>query len=480
MFEISVCRPKIVGRLVQKVWLDLSLARQFVLITSAALTACMIVLGTWVSREIENGVTQNTASATALYMDSSVAPIVQELSQSDNLSPNSRKALGELLANNELGKRVLSFKIWGRDGLVIYSSLGDIVGKKFKPTDNLNSAWGGVVAAEFVTLDDEEDKFERELGVPLLEVYSPIYENSSRRVIAVGEFYADATDLNDVLFDARVQSWLVVVLLTLATITVQSGVVWRGSRTIERQGEVLKRRVADLSLLLRQNDELRYRAEQANERTAEINEQFLRRVGADLHDGPAQLLGFALLRIDSLKPRFERATEGAQDMETVRGALSDALKEIRDLSAGYALPEIEQLTLKKAIELAVRMHEHRTGTTVQSDISELPQDVRSSIKVCLYRFVQEALNNAFKHARGHGQRLQTIYDGSILEVVVEDCGEGFSLSQDQVFAQGLGLSGLRERVVSLCGEFDIISRCGEGSRLTARFPANTLEMRRDR
>ena len=184
MFEIYM--PKIDDSHVQEVWRDFSLARQFVLITSAALTACMFVLGTWVTGEIENGVTQNTASATALYMDSSVAPIVQELSQSDNLSPNSRKALGELLANTELGKRVLSFKIWGRDGLVIYSSLGDIVGKKFKPTDNLKSAWGGDVAAEFVTLNDEEDKFELALGVPLLEVYSPIYKWNSRRVIAVG------------------------------------------------------------------------------------------------------------------------------------------------------------------------------------------------------------------------------------------------------------------------------------------------------
>ncbi|GBF27736.1 signal transduction histidine-protein kinase/phosphatase DegS [bacterium MnTg02] len=472
--------PKIDDSHVQEVWRDFSLARQFVLITSAALTACMFVLGTWVTGEIENGVTQNTASATALYMDSSVAPIVQELSQSDNLSPNSRKALGELLANTELGKRVLSFKIWGRDGLVIYSSLGDIVGKKFKPTDNLKSAWGGDVAAEFVTLNDEEDKFELALGVPLLEVYSPIYKWNSRRVIAVGEFYADATDLNDDLFAVRVQSWLLVVLLTLATITVQWGVVWRGSRTIERQGAVLKRRVADLSSLLRQNDELRNRAERATERTAEINEHFLRRVGADLHDGPAQLLGLALLRIDSLKPQFEQATESKHDIETVRGALSDALKEIRDLSAGFALPEIERLTVKKAFELAVRMHENRTGTAVQSDISQSPQDVRSSIKVCLYRFVQEGLNNAFKHAGGHGQRLQTIYDGSIFEVVVEDCGEGFSLSRDQVFAQGLGLSGLRERVVSLHGEFDVISRPGEGCRLTVRFPANTLEMRRDR
>ncbi len=125
------------------------------------------------------------------------------------------------------------------------------------------------------------------------------------------------------------------------------------------------------------------------------------------------------------------------------------------------------------------MHESRTGTTVRSNISQLPQDVRSSIKVCLYRFVQEALNNALRHAGGRRQRLQTIYDGSSLEVVVEDSGQGFSVSHDQMFAQGLGLSGLRERVVSLGGEFDIVSSPGEGTRLTARFPAKTLAIQND-
>ncbi len=135
---------------------------------------------------------------------------------------------------------------------------------------------------------------------------------------------------------------------------------------------------------------------------------------------------------------------------------------------------IEPHTLEETLEIAVRMHEIRTGTTVQSDISRLPQDVRRSIKNCLYQFVQDALYNALKHAGGHGQRLQTICDGSSLEVVVENSGQGFSLPQNQALAKGHGLSALRERIETLGGELDILSRPGEGTRLTVRFPANTL------
>lgn len=455
----------------------LGLSGQFLVISSIALVVSMAALGAWVADEIEDKVIQNTAVATALYMDSSVAPIVQGLSQSNYVPPNTRKALGKILNSTELGKRVLSFKIWGKNGLVIYSSHGHLDGKTFKVSDNLRSAWGGNVAAELGTHEDEEDKLERQLGVPLLEVYSPIYDENSRQIIVVGEFYADATDLSNDLFRAQMNSWLIVMFLALTTVFVQYHIVRRASGTIHRQDVALEQRVVELSSLLKQNEDLRRRAEAANDRTSEINEQFLRRIGADLHDGPAQLLGLALLRVDSLKSQVEQTTDRTQDIDTVKQALSDALKEIRDLSAGLALPEIEELALAETLKVAVRMHENRTGTIIQSSISPLPEVVRPSIKVCLYRFVQEALNNAFKHAHGHGQRLQTTYNNTALEVVVEDNGEGLSSTQEQAFVSGLGLVGLRERIETLGGEMDVQSNPGKGTKLTARFPIEALELR---
>lgn len=157
-------------------------------------------------------------------------------------------------------------------------------------------------------------------------------------------------------------------------------------------------------------------------KATEINEHFLRRISADLHDGPAQLIGLGLLRLDALGSLVEQLPDsGASqktDMETVRNALGDALEEIRSLSAGLALPEREILSLKGTLEKAVHMHKQRTRTQVQCDYSGLPGDVPMLFKISAYRFTQEALANVFLHGKAKQQRLEARYDGSDLEIVV--------------------------------------------------------------
>ncbi|GBF27686.1 signal transduction histidine-protein kinase/phosphatase DegS [bacterium MnTg02] len=472
------------ARRLKKVWSRLSLAKQFAIAASAVLIVSMATLGTWVAGKIEEDVTQNTASATALYVSSFIAPMLQDLAHQKELSPKSQAALDGLFASTELGKRVLSYKIWKEDGLVVYASNKPLIGKRFKPSENLKRSWQGVVSSEFDNLSDAESELEQATRIPLLEVYVPVREKNTERIIAVAEFYTVANTLRSDLLRAKLQSWLLVALLTLATIAALSIIVRRGSRTIEQQRGALERRVTDLSSLLAQNEELRSRVELASERAVEINERFLRRVGAELHDGPAQLLGLSLLRLDSLKPLIGRAENGqhgpSECLETIRNALSDALQEIRNLSAGLALPEIEKLSLEETLQIAVHKHEKRTGTRIKHNISSLPKDVASPLKICLYRFTQEALNNAFRHANGKGQSVRAEIDEIKLEVKIEDSGLGFEPSKTSSSENRLGLTGMRERVESLGGVFTLQSKLGKGTCVTASFPTHMVEMRRDR
>ncbi|NNG03792.1 MAG: sensor histidine kinase, partial [Inquilinus sp.] len=115
-------------------WRELSLARQFALMGSAVLLAGMLAIGIWVTRQIEEGVTRNTAIATALYMESFLAPLSQNLALSDTLSPGARRAIDEVLGTSAFGERLASFKIWKPGGLVVYSSDPAIVGTRFEPT----------------------------------------------------------------------------------------------------------------------------------------------------------------------------------------------------------------------------------------------------------------------------------------------------------------------------------------------------------
>ncbi len=448
-------------------WHRLSLAAQYFFTGSVVLLVGMASIGFWVTQQIEDGVTRNTAASTALYMESFVAPLVQELAHNDLLSPEIQKELDVLLKSNVLGRRIVSFKIWKEGGLIAYSSHRKIIGTRFPPTDNLRHAWAGEVTAEFDRLEDDEDALERASGIPLLEMYSPIRETHTGNIIAVAEFYESAETLQDNLFVANLQSWMVVAAVTLGMLSVLSGIVSRGSKTIELQRISLEQRVSELSHLLAQNEQLRSRLQKASSRTAEINEHYLRRISADLHDGPAQLLSLALLRIDALKPLIRdkgNSKESRTDIDIVRSSLMDAITEIREICTGLTLPELENLSLSKLLDYAVSAHEKRTETRVDVDIQSTPQRLTKSLKICIFRFVQEALNNAFHHADGLGQRLICQYDGQLLRIEVTDSGPGISFT-DHEPARGLGIVGLRDRIESIGGELEIHSDPKIGTRI---------------
>ena len=451
---------------------------------SLVLLAGMLTIGFWVAKEIEVSVVSNTAASSSLYMDSFVAPLVQDFVLSDRLSEQSQSELDSLVRKSGFGKRIVSVKIWKQGGLVAYSSHAGVIGQIFRPTENLERAWKGEVVAEFNKLQDEADALERAAGLPLLEIYSPLLEAGTGRIIAVAEFYETAISLKQTLFIATLKSWMIVLLVTVSMLGLLFGIVQRGSLTIDRQRKALEDRVSDLSQLLAQNEGLRIRVQTASRRTAEINEHYLRRISADLHDGPAQLLAVAALRLDALKllaPNIVKTPPNERsDIEIIRESLSGALSEIRDICAGLALPELDEMTPGEIIRKAAEAHERRTRTTVNLDIHSTPTILPKSIKICIYRFIQEALNNAFHHAGGEGQSVICQCDNQMLEVTVSDTGQGIDSAQNSRPRPGLGLPGLRERIESLGGILEIESEPGKGTRLIMNCPIYSEELKNGR
>lgn len=456
-----------------KGWRELSLAGQFAAAGSFVLLGGMLAIGAWVTHQIEGGVTRNTASATALYMESVLAPLAQELATSDTLSIGARRAADEILQNTVIGSRLASFKIWKEGGLVAYSSEPSIIGHFFEPTDRLRAAWAGQVLGNFDDLHDSENMNEQQMGLPLLEIYSPIREAWSGRVIAVAEFYEIASELEEELFQARLISWLVVAAVSLSMFGLLFGIVLRGSRTIEAQRAAQSRRVKELALLAEQNDALRLRAQRASNRVVEYNERHLRRISAELHDGPAQLLALASLRLDGIIPAVT-SDKALLDLKIVNSSLDDAMRDIRDISRGLSLPAIERMTLSEILHTVVEAHQKRTGSEVLLISGQEEPELSQSLKICLYRFVQEGLSNAFRHAGGKGQKVEASVTNGALHLSVSDSGPGFAPSEITTPTDkgGLGLAGLTERVESLGASFSIQSAPGSGTRLEMTADTN--------
>jgi len=425
----------------------------------------MAVVGAVVANVIEDGVTRNAAASTALYVDSVIAPILPDMQKSDFLTEPVRHALDETLGQGTLGQRLLSFRLWRRDGTVLYSKNGTLTGKRFDPNSNLQEAFAGNLVAEFDQVEDAESEAERDSGQSLLEIYVPVLQPWSGQVVAVTEFYEVASEFERTLFQARLWAWLAVAGATLAFYLLLSTIVLRGSRMIASQSAALSTRVQELSELLAQNKSLRGRIQRASERVVALNEGYLRRIGADLHDGPAQLVALAAMKLDDpvLIADNSSSEHRKREIGAIRSSLDDALGEIRSICGGLILPHIETVQTAELIAHAALAHEQRTGTKVQLALSDHAAFLAVSGKICIYRFVQEALGNAYRHAGGVSQAVRSTLEAGRIVVEVSDGGPGFDIRQ--IRREALGLAGLRHRVKSLGGSFAVESSRRGGTTL---------------
>src|SRR3989304_835546 len=133
-------------------------------------------------------------------------------------------------------------------------------------------------------------------------------------------------------------------------------------------------------------------------RTTALNERFLPRIAADLHDGPGQDLALALLRMESLAETCSACavSEGrpvGEEFRTVHSALQSALADLRAVASGLRLPEIDGLSLADTARRAARDYERKAGLHVGLEMDDVPEDGPLPVKFTLYRLLQESLAN---------------------------------------------------------------------------------------
>lgn len=461
----------------------LTWAQRFLLASLVILGIGMAGIGAWVGQEIETGVVHRTAGTTAMYVDSVVAPELQELATSETLRDQHVQALNELFdPRTPFGQQIVSFKVWNKEGEILYSTNPALIGQVFPIEGGLAEARRGQVSARVSPLELEENVAERLRGKPLLEVYSPVRRPGSPDVIAVAEFYQSVDELEGEIARSQQRSWLVVGAATLGMYLLLAGFVRRASNTISRQQGELGAQVQQLQDLVDRNAELDERVRRAAARTTALNERILRRISAELHDGPAQELGLALLRLDHILARVEArlsptndSDADQQDLDAIQNSIQHALHEVRAISTGMGVPQLENLSPADIVSRVVRNHERRTSTPVQVQLDALPTTAPLSVKITLYRIIQEALANAYRHAQGKGQQVHvSVNDGQLL-VSVADAGPGFATRSTPTENGHLGLVGMRERVESLGGTFEIESEPGRGTRISARVPLQSNE-----
>ncbi len=461
-------------------WETLSLAQHFMIVSFVVLLFGMLGVGWWVSAQIERGVIERTADTSALYVVSLVSPSLREMAVSGVLSDSDRAALDQLFKATPLGQEIEVFKLWDIRGQILYSTQPVLEGQVFPVDGGLAQAWAGQVASAVDDLEEEENVLERAPGKRLLEVYSPVRLHSDGPVLAVAEFYHSFAGMQAEIRAAQWQSWLVVGLITLLMYALLSRMVQWASDTIVTQRTELRSTIEQLTESLHQNEQLGERVRRAAARTTSLNERFLRRISAELHDGPAQALALALLRFDAVMETEGGGSNGAgaarlENLQMMERTLAHALQEIRTIATGLRLPELERLSVAETIMRVVRVHERSSGTEVALQLDSLPEQSTLPVKITLYRILQEALSNAFRHAGGLGQRVHVRYQHGILQMEIADEGPGMESTMAEDGQEHLGLLSMRERVESLGGHFEVTSARGAGTRIIIRLSPQAVE-----
>lgn len=140
-----------------------------------------------------------------------------------------------------------------------------------------------------------------------------------------------------------------------------------------------------------------------------------------------------------------------REIYAIRDRLTEALDEIRIVCRGLVLPQIENADLQTVVLRSISEYETRTGKEVVSHIATDLPHVPISERICAYRFIQEGLNNSYRHADGASQEVSVETKGDSLSIAVSDRGRGFDPAT--ISHQSLGIAGMRERVQSLGGAF---------------------------
>jgi signal transduction histidine kinase len=445
-------------------WAGFALEQRFSLVTAIVVTLAMAMLGYWVERSVRAGWTQSMAEVAATYVEAVVAPHLSELETGDPLSAAARADLTALITGTPLGGKVKAIKVWSIRGDLIFSTAGPTDGQRLRSKDLARLLAGEVIAPvgnHPATSPSRPN---------MIEVYAPVFgRRSPSTVVGIAEFYNTTDLLNREVEQLKYALWFLILNVSMVVGVMLYALIRRAGRTIARQQGLLEQNLARAAALAKRNRSLRQAADRARVNAAVTNEEYLSRIGADLHDGPIQMLSLMMLRLPP--PSGNQETEDVR--EQLRPLIEQTLGELRNLSAGLVLPDIRDLSPLATIEAAVSYHERNTGTKVTRQFADLPGEMPEAIRICAFRVVQEALMNAYKHADGKGQRVEVAFDQGHLLLLIEDAGHG---GPAIVVGGGLGLRGMRTRVTALRGSLSISRPETGGLALQVRLPVRARSL----
>ena len=192
------------------------------------------------------------------------------------------------------------------------------------------------------------------------------------------------------------------------------------------------------------------------------------RIARELHDDIGQSL--AVLKVQMLragKPVSGHQEQTHAGLKELAAKLDEIILKVNSISHGLHSSALELLGLAVAVRSHCRECAEQLGIPVHCFCDEPEEKLDSMIALAFLRVLQEAMHNATKHSRATSITVRLTSSGGYVGLEVCDDGVGFDTDAASL-AAGLGLISMRERIHLVGGDFELWSRPGRGTRVTAR------------
>lgn len=210
----------------------------------------------------------------------------------------------------------------------------------------------------------------------------------------------------------------------------------------------------------------------------EAGENEKQKIVRDIHDGPAQTLAYLAIEIQLLKSliKCENFKDVAEKVEKIDKYIQYLLEEIRQIIHDLRPMSLDDLGLIPTLETYIKGFQDNKGIAVTFkliDENDLASKIPIAISVAVFRIIQEALNNTYKHSKAMTATINMELVNNNLKLELADDGKGFDVDETlkRVKINGnFGLLGMKERVDLINGKMNIISSKNNGTKLEISIP----------
>ena len=349
-----------------------------------------------------------------------------------------RTALDRLLVGD-----VLRIKIWDADGTVLYSDRTELIGMSYPlGDDELDVIRDGGTDAEISDLGRPENRFEREIGGDLLEVYTRIRSPEGQPLLfeaylSVDQVRESRAQVLDRFLPITIGSLLALVALSTPLVVLLSRRLSRAARDRERL----------LEAAVRASDAERLR------------------IARDLHDGVVQDLAGSSMALSTAAARADGRER--HDLEEIGRSLRVSMRALRSLLVEIYPPDLHAAGIAAALDDLVAPLA-ATGVAVDVDVSGDEDAPRSSVAL-LWRVAQESVRNVARHARADRMSVTLRRQGDALVLEVVDDGVGFDARAARE-GDRFGLRGTASLVREHGGTMEVDSTPGSGTMVRVEVP----------